>query len=140
MTLVLASQALTRGIHHVGLTVRDLDETRRFFTDALGFRQVGEDAGYPASFLSDGTSVVTLWRAEDPARAVPFDRKRHVGLHHLALGVVDAAALDAAFAAATAWPGVEVDVAPGPTRPGSTARHALVRIPGGIRLEFYALG
>ena len=34
--------ALTHGAHHIGLTVPDLAQTRTFFTDALGFRQVGE--------------------------------------------------------------------------------------------------
>jgi catechol 2,3-dioxygenase-like lactoylglutathione lyase family enzyme len=29
--------ALTRGVHHVGLTVSELHETRDFFTGVLGF-------------------------------------------------------------------------------------------------------
>ena len=33
---------LTRGAHHVGLTVPDLDSTRGFFIETLGFEQVGE--------------------------------------------------------------------------------------------------
>jgi len=132
------SPALTHGVHHVGLTVSDLEETREFFTGALGFRLIGGDGDYPAAFLSDGVSVITLWQAEDPATATAFDRKRNVGLHHLALQVEDAAALNRAFAAAVAWPGVNAEFAPGPTRPGASARHALIRIPGGIRLELYA--
>ncbi|MGL4301365.1 MAG: VOC family protein [Sphingomonas sp.] len=131
-------QALTRGVHHVGLTVASLDETRDFFIGALGFRVLGTDDAYPAVFLSDGTSVITLWQAENGAEATPFDRRRNIGLHHLALLVEDATALDAVFAAATAWPGVSVDAPPEPTRPDSAANHALIRIPGGIRVEFYA--
>ena len=33
--------ALTQGVHHLGLTVPDLDRARRFFTEVLRFRQVG---------------------------------------------------------------------------------------------------
>ena len=50
---------------------------------------------YPAVFLSDGTTLITLWQANDPATAVPFDRKNVIGLHHLALRVEGADALDA---------------------------------------------
>ena len=28
----------TKGVHHVGLTVRSLDEARHFFVDSLGLR------------------------------------------------------------------------------------------------------
>jgi catechol 2,3-dioxygenase-like lactoylglutathione lyase family enzyme len=35
------ANALTRGAHHIGLAVRDLDTATRFFCDALGFRVAG---------------------------------------------------------------------------------------------------
>ena len=56
----------TKGVHHVGLTVRRLDEARHFFVDSLGYEQVGEIPDYPAVFLSDGNTMITLWQAEDP--------------------------------------------------------------------------
>ena len=46
--------AVTRGAHHVGLTVPDLDKARAFFVELLGFRQVGEVPDYPAVFVTDG--------------------------------------------------------------------------------------
>ena len=112
------TQALTRGVHHAGLTVPDLNATRRFFTDALGFQQVGEVADYPAVFLSDGSVMVTLWQAEDPDHASAFDRHRNIGLHHLAFEVSD---LDAVHQHLSRREDVELEFSPehlggGPTR------------------------
>jgi len=77
--------ALTQGVHHLGLTVEDLGPPLEFFIYALGFRQVGKDPEYPAVFLSDGSFILTLWQATAAPPAIPFDRKKNVGLHHLAL-------------------------------------------------------
>jgi catechol 2,3-dioxygenase-like lactoylglutathione lyase family enzyme len=67
----MPDRAVTRGAHHIGLTVPDLAKTRTFFIDTLGFAQVGEVPDYPAVFLSDGTTLITLWQAANPA-AQPF--------------------------------------------------------------------
>jgi len=91
---------------------------------------------YPSIFVSDGAILLTLWRAADPLTARAFDRRANIGLHHLSLAVADDAALQAAWEAVTAHPEVVVDAAPGPIRPGSSTRHFLIFIPGGIRLEF----
>ena len=91
---------------------------------------------YPSIFVSDGTILLTLWRAADPITARAFDRRTNIGLHHLSLSVADDAALQAAWEAVTAHPEVVVDAAPGPIRQGSATRHFLIFIPGGIRLEF----
>lgn len=127
---------LTKGVHHVGLTVPDLDQARGFFCGTLGFEEVGGVPDYPSVFISDGAILLTLWRAADPPTARAFDRRANIGLHHLSLSVADDAALAAAWEAVTAHPGVVVDAPPGPIAPGSTTRHFLVFIPGGIRLEF----
>jgi len=127
----------TRGVHHVGLTVPELGAARRFFVDGLGFRQVGEVPDYPAAFLSDGTSMITLWQAEDPASAVAFDRRRVIGLHHLALRVADAAALETLHRALAERDDVDVEFAPEPLG-GGPSRHMMCRIPGNIRLEIIA--
>ena len=127
----------THGVHHAGLTVPDLRATRAFFIDALGFTQVGEKPDYPAVFLSDGACLVTLWQAEDPVNAVPFDRRRVIGLHHLALRVADGQSLDALGRSLAERADVTVEFAPESLGAGPT-RHMMLAIPGGIRLELIA--
>lgn len=127
---------LTQGVHHVGLTVRDLNQGRAFFCGTLGFAEVGGVPEYPSIFVSDGAILLTLWRAADPLTAQAFDRRANIGLHHLSLSVADDAALQAAWEGVTAHPEVVVDAAPSPILPGASTRHFLVFIPGGIRLEF----
>ena len=129
--------AVTLGAHHVGLTVPDLAAAKTFFLDALGYDMVAELPDYPAAFLTDGTTMITLWQANDPARATPFDRKNVIGLHHMALKVADAAALDALSGVLAAWPGVAIEFPPEPLGNGP-ARHMMCAIPGGIRVEFIA--
>ena len=133
----MSDQAITRGAHHIGLTVPDLAATRAFFLDTLGFEQVGEKPDYPAVFVSDGTIMITLWQAADPASAVAFDRKNVIGLHHLALTVEDGAALDALQRKLEATDGVELEFAP-ESLGGGPIRHMMCAIPGGIRMEFIA--
>ena len=125
----------TCGVDHVGLSVRDLESTRRFFCDCLGWRVVGERAEYPAAFVSDGHQIVTLWQVEAPDRAIAFDRRANVGLHHLALAVADRAGLDALYERVASWPGVVVEFAPELSGKGPKL-HFIVREPSGIRIEF----
>ncbi len=128
----------TKGVHHVGLTVRNLDETRHFFVDSLGYEQVGEIPDYPAVFLSDGNTMITLWQAEDPTKAVTFDRKSVIGLHHLALSVDGDEALDALYESLRDDDRVTMEFAPEELLGGPT-RHMICNIPGGgIRVEFIA--
>ena len=42
----------------------------------------GGAPSYPATFVSDGCTMVTLWRVAHPDEAVSFDRRSNVGLHH----------------------------------------------------------
>jgi catechol 2,3-dioxygenase-like lactoylglutathione lyase family enzyme len=128
----------TKGVHHVGLTVTSLDEARRFFADTLGYEQVGEIPEYPAVFLSDGTTMITLWQAEDPTKATPFDRKTVIGLHHLALSVNGNDALDSLHERLQQVDGVNIEFTPEALLGGPT-RHMMCNIPGGgIRVEFIA--
>ena len=128
---------LTQGAHHIGLTVPDIAATRGFFVDTLGFDQVGEVEAYPAVFLSDGTTMLTLWQAEDPATATPFDRRRNIGLHHFALKV-DPAALPELHEKLVAHPDVEIEFAP--EQLGEMpVHHMMCFIPGGVRMEFIGI-
>ena len=65
------SITVTKGVHHIGLTVPDLKETQGFFLDTLGYQQLGEMPDYPAVFVSDGHTMITLWQAKDPSTAAP---------------------------------------------------------------------
>lgn len=128
------SNALTSGVSHVGLTVRSLAESVDFFVNGLGWAEKGGKPDYPSAYVSDGALTVTLWQAADPAAATPFDRKANIGLHHLALKVSSAEALDAAFARVARWPGVEVEFAP-EFSGGGPKRHCMFYEPGGNRIE-----
>lgn len=130
------TDTLTRGVHHVGITVPDLGEAERFFCEALGWDVVGNNPAYPAVFVSDGHSMVTVWRAADPSTAIAFDRRGNIGLHHLALGVADETALDTVFDRVRSHPGVAIEFPPTPIREGSKTRHFICTMPGGVRIEF----
>lgn len=132
------SNAVTRGVHHLGLTVADLAATRSFFIDALGFEQVGERPDYPAVFVSDGKVMTTLWQAVEPASAVAFDRKNVIGLHHLALLMPDQQSLDDLHERLAAIDSVDIEFAPEALRDGPV-RHMMCAIPGGVRVEFIAV-
>ena len=127
--------AATFGVDHVGLSVRDLESTRRFFCDGLGWQVVGEKPEYPAVFVSDGHDMVTLWQVEVPERAVAFNRRVNVGLHHLALAVIDEASLRGLFERVEKWPGVVVEFSPELLGTGPKL-HFIIREPSGVRLEF----
>lgn len=127
---------LTLGAHHIGLAVRDVAQARDFFVDALGYSVAAERPDYPAIFVTDGTTLLTLWQVAYPARATSFDRRANIGLHHLALKVADLAALRMVFARVQGHPGVTIEFDPEPIREGATTHHFICTMPGGIRIEF----
>jgi catechol 2,3-dioxygenase-like lactoylglutathione lyase family enzyme len=129
--------AITQGTHHIGLTVPDIKATRDFFVNVLEFKQVGEVPGYPAYFLSDGTSLLTLWQAVDPGNALPFDRKTNIGLHHFAFKVDGIETLNALYEKLKTTEGVEIEFAP-ELLGGSPTQHMMFYVPGGIRMELTA--
>jgi len=126
--------AATNGIDHVGLTVANLEASKLFFTDCLGWRVFGSNPAYPAAYITDGVSKVTLWQVSDLRAFEGFDRKNNVGLHHLALKVPDRAALDTIFERVRSYPGVQVEFPP-ELSGGGPKWHAMVLEPGGTRLE-----
>ena len=130
--------ALTRGAHHIGLTVPELAKTRGFFLDTLGYRQVGDVPEYPAVFLIDGHTMITLWQAQT-SDAIAFDRKNNIGLHHFALKVDNHDALDTLHEKLLQTSDVAIEFAPEPLG-GGEIKHMMVYIPGGIRVEFLSPG
>jgi catechol 2,3-dioxygenase-like lactoylglutathione lyase family enzyme len=135
----MQTTSVTRGVHHIGLTVPDLAAARHFFVQELGYQGCGEVPDYPAVFMSDGKTLITLWQVKDPSRVVTVDRAQNVGLHHVALAVADHEVLDALHRRLVSIDEVEIEFAPELLGGGPT-RHMMVRIVGGLRIEFIAAG
>ena len=117
----------------MGLSVADLEATTNFFVQCLGWSVVRDVPAYPARFVSNGEAFFTLWQTE-PGSA-PFDRRKQVGLHHVAIRVTDQASLTDMHERASGFPrrgrGICAGVAGG--RP---AQHFMVFEPSGTRIEF----
>ena len=127
--------ALTKGIHHVGLTTQNVEEAAQLFTELLGFEIVNENPDYPSIFISDGTNMITLWEVQDKVHSVPFDRKLNIGLHHLALKVATLSELNDIHKTLVNH-NAPIEFAPGPVGAG-TAHHMIFSEPGGIRIELF---
>jgi len=126
---------LTFGMDHLGLTVKNVEESAKFFIQHLGFERIGGKADYPAIFLSDGTVRITLWQLKGPEAGNEFNRFSNVGLHHFALKVEDARLDELHERLASA--GVFVEFSPELVG-GGPSRHMIVTDPSGIRIEFIA--
>jgi len=129
------TQILTQGVHHIGLTVNDLLKTSKFFTEVLGFKKVGEKPDYPAHIVSDGQIVISLWQVCNPAKAVNFDRKSNIGLHHFAIKLADVEILEELYQKLKETEGVGIEFSPEQLGNGSS-QHMMIIEPGGIRIEF----
>lgn len=135
----MTDQAITHGVHHVGLTVPDVEVTAAFFISTLGFKRVGGRPDYPAIFISDGQVMLTIWGVQDTDRQREFDRKNTVGLHHLALKMRDLDTLYDTHTQLSQASDVTIEFAPSPMGDTQTI-HFICAIPGGIRLELVATG
>ena len=126
---------VTQGAEHVGLAVKDIKTTAQFFTDILGFTRLGEKPDYPAIFLTDGITKITLWQVSNPENATPFNRRENIGLHHLAFKLESDAALHALYEKLKMTPNIVIEFAPELLGKGPS-RHMMMHEPGGIRIEF----
>ncbi|MFK7941448.1 MAG: VOC family protein [Paracoccaceae bacterium] len=126
------AEKLTAGVHHVGLTVSDLEASAGFF-EALGFDRIGGRPDYPSVFVSDGSVMLTIWQAKVDT-PTPFDRTRNIGLHHLCIRIASADALTKAFEIASGYPGAKVEFEPETVATGNGS-YAMVYEPSGNRIE-----
>lgn len=131
-SIVNAAQESTGGVDHIGLSVSDLTASTNFFVDVLGFKKFGQDAKYPAVFLTNQKMRLTLWQTSDDA--VQFNRKKNVGLHHLAIRVTSFDALDDLHATMQKMPNIIIEFAPELSY-GGPAKHMMIREPSGNRIE-----
>jgi len=127
---------VTKGAHHIGLTVSKLEESAAFFVDVLGWSEVQRDSDYPAIFVTDGILMVTLWEVKSSS-PVNFDRKENVGLHHLALSVDSFDDLHAIHKNVTEH-GLKVEFSPELLRDGPV-KHMMCYDPSEIRIEFICI-
>jgi len=123
---------ITKGIHHIGLTVSKLDESASFFTSLLGWKEVKRKNDYPAIFVSDGNIMVTLWKNQEPP--TEFDKSRNIGLHHVAFKVDSEADL-LELHKKLANNNVKIEFSPEFLGDGP-AKHMMCFEPSGIRIEF----
>lgn len=130
---------VTEGMNHIGLAVTKLEASSNFFIDTLGWKKAGGQPDYPAIFVTDGKAFVTLWQIPEPAEAIQFDRRKNVGLHHLAITVSGLRELHALHEKFLETEGVIVEFAPEFLGEGPTT-HMMIRDPSGLRLEFIVPG
>lgn len=88
-------------IDHLGIAVRDLGESLRFYTEALGMKPGMREtvdaervnvAMLPAGPGEDASRIELLEATDSASPIAEFLEKRGPGLHHLALRVDDLAA------------------------------------------------
>ena len=125
----------TQGINHLGLSVKDLDQTVSFFVDCLGWQESGRDDSYPRSAVSDGSIRLTLWEVDHSLPVNEFHFRQNVGLHHLALEVESEQQLHRVAEQVKQYRGVNIEFMPELLGSGPR-KHMIFNEPGGIRLEF----
>jgi catechol 2,3-dioxygenase len=73
---------------HLVLYVRDLERSRRFYRDVLGFTPLPlEESGFPAAAFSSGRTHHELMLIEVGEQAAPIPRGRRVGMYHFGLKI-----------------------------------------------------
>lgn len=123
---------ITKGTHHIGLTVSRLEESADFFVSKLGWKEVRRNEEYPAIYVSDGSIMVSLWATrEQPSNS--FSKDKNVGLHHVAFQVENEADLNSLYTKLTNG-GVRIEFAPELLGKGP-AKHMMCYEPSGIRVE-----
>ena len=105
-----------------------------FFVDGLGWTESGRDESYPRSVVSDGKVRLTLWQVDKSTNPRPLDRKRNVGLHHLALEVESEEELVNVATRLSRHTGVVIEFEPELLGSGPR-KHMMCYEPGGIRVE-----
>ena len=125
--------SITKGAHHIGLTVSRLEESADFFISLLGWKEVRRNTDYPAIFVSDGNIMITLWSVKEQPFS-HFNKNKNVGLHHVAFEVASESDLNNIYKRIIDN-GLKIEFAPEQLGQGP-AKHMICYEPSGIRVEF----
>jgi len=87
----MAIQMKTSGVHHVALRVSDLNRSKKFYCDTLGFKHL-MDADNLTLFLAGGTAFGLRGPTAEMPKGDKFNPFR-VGVDHIALACTDASEL-----------------------------------------------
>nr|WP_086939399.1 VOC family protein [Thaumasiovibrio occultus] len=124
----------TIGLNHLGLSVDNLEASKNFFVEVLGWQESGYDPSYPRTAVSDGKLRLTLWQVDTSLNGAQFDRKKNVGLHHLAIQVESESKLAELYQKIKAHPLCTIEFAP-ELLAGGPRQHMMFNEPSGLRLE-----
>lgn len=126
--------AETQGINHLGLSVNDLQASKDFFVNTLGWEESGYDASYPRTAVSDGKLKLTLWQVDASLNGEKFNRRKNVGLHHLAIQVASETKLNELHAKISKLNNCNIEFAP-ELLSGGPRKHMMLAEPSGLRIE-----
>lgn len=101
-------------VDHVGIACKDLDKSKKFYTEVLGLSCTGEETveeqHVKTVFIPCGETLLELLVATSPESAIAkYIEKNGQGIQHLALRVDD---INAAIADVQARGGIMIDKAP----------------------------
>src|SRR3954465_14330020 len=72
---------------HLVLYVRDIERSRHFYRDVLGWHEVADMGGAPVAAFSSGRTHHELLLIEVGQNATPIPAGRRVGLYHFGLKI-----------------------------------------------------
>jgi glyoxylase I family protein len=128
-----------RGIHHFGLTVRDVDASAAWYVDVLQFQRVGEfespDGARRKLFLRHEGLPARLGLTQHRGGSQDLFDETRVGLDHLAFSVADRAELDAWATRLGAAGVVHSSIASANSIPGAVV--LVFRDPDNIQFELF---
>ncbi len=101
-------------VDHVGIACKDLDKSKKFYTEVLGLSCTGEETveeqHVKTVFIPCGETLLELLVATSPESAIAkYIEKNGQGIQHLAMRVDD---INAAIADVQARGGIMIDKAP----------------------------
>lgn len=80
-------------IYHTGITVKDLEESKKFYRDILGFKEVKSyekpEAGLKCVFLELNRQIMELFESTKPKENNTLDDLHTIGIRHVAFAVPD---------------------------------------------------